>query len=268
MTNFRDIVVDACPRGDLERTLDFARIMAKIFDARLSVASFGWPKMTITDVLAPSFFWAEDQTRLLERALASSRAIVDKVFAEDREHIRCFSEIADPNVAMREFLLTTDLLITDSTVSEDRELPNPAQLAHGSGVPVLRLGRSLAGAPFSNVMVAWKDTAQARRAVHEALPLLIRAESVSVVGAGDEISSVRLEAIAAHLRAHRVKAGHLHIPDDAGNTCSILLEQARRAQAELIVTGVMKTGSLTNRFFGSVTAEMLKNAEICWFMAH
>jgi len=125
----------------------------------------------------------------LERALASSRSIVDKVFAADREYIRCCSGIADPNAAMRELLLTTDLLITDSTVSEDRELPNPAQLAHGSGVPVLRLGRSLVGAPFSHVMVAWKDTAQARRADHEALPLLIRAESVSVVGAGDEVSA-------------------------------------------------------------------------------
>ena len=61
MTNFREIVVDACPRGELKRTLDFACIMAKVFDARRSVASYAWPKMAMTDVLAPSFFWAEER---------------------------------------------------------------------------------------------------------------------------------------------------------------------------------------------------------------
>mgnify|MGYP001380039902 CR=1 FL=1 len=268
MTNFSEIVVDACPRSDLNKTLEFAREMAKSFDARLSVASYAWPKTSMKDILAPNIFWAEEQTRSMERALTSSRVVFDDVFAADQKQIHWCAEIAEPASALQAHLLAADLLITDSSESEECLLPNPAHVALDSGVPVLRLGRSLTKAHFSHVLVAWKDTAQARRAVHDALPLLVRAESVSVVGAGDEVSAERLDAIATHLRVHGVKAQYLHIPNTTGDACSSLLEEARRDGAELIVTGVFGGNSLAERIFGGVTTEMLKNAEISWLMAH
>ena len=51
MTDFREIVVDACPRSNLTRTLKFVREMAKAFDA-----SYAWPKTSMKDVLAPNVF--------------------------------------------------------------------------------------------------------------------------------------------------------------------------------------------------------------------
>ncbi|MBB5278286.1 nucleotide-binding universal stress UspA family protein [Rhizobium rosettiformans] len=268
MTKFCEIVVDACPRSNLTDTLRFAREMANAFDAKISVASYAWPKTSMKDVLAPSVFWAEEQTRLMERALASSRAIVDKVFGADSDEVHWCSGIGEPTASMQAHLLTADLLITDSSTEEESVLPNPAHVALGAGVPVLRLGHSFGEVRFSRILVAWKDTAQARRAVHDALPLLVRAESVSVVGVGDEVSSERLDAVAAHLRRHGAKAQYLHIPNTTGDACSSLLEQARREQAELIVTGVFGRNSLAERVFGGVTTKMLSNAEICWFMSH
>ena len=171
MTDFREIVVDACPRSNLTGTLEFCRELAKAFDARISVASYAWPKTSMKDVLAPNVFWAEEQTRLMERALASSRSMVDKVFGADSEQVHWCSGIGEPTAAMQAHLLTADLLITDSSDEDESVLPNPAHVALGSGVPVLRLGRSVANARFPRILVAWKDTAQARRAVHDALPL-------------------------------------------------------------------------------------------------
>ncbi|MAS13077.1 universal stress protein (plasmid) [Nitratireductor rhodophyticola] len=268
MTDFREIVVDACPRSNLTGTLEFCRELAKAFDARISVASYAWPKTSMKDVLAPNVFWAEEQTRLMERALASSRSMVDKVFGADSEQVHWCSGIGEPTAAMQAHLLTADLLITDSSDEDESVLPNPAHVALGSGVPVLRLGRSVANARFPRILVAWKDTAQARRAVHDALPLLVRAESVSVVGVGDEVSSERLDAVATHLRSHGAKAQYLHLPNTAGDACSSLLEQAGRERSDLIVTGVFGRNSLAERVFGGVTTEMLRSTEICWFMSH
>ena len=98
--------------------------------------------------------------------------------------------------------------------------------------------------------------------------LLVRAESVSVVGVGDEVSSERLDAVATHLRSHGAKAQYLHLPNTAGDACSSLLEQAGRERSDLIVTGVFGRNSLAERVFGGVTTEMLRSTEICWFMSH
>lgn len=108
MTDFCEIVVDACPRANLTKTLEFAREMAEAFDAKISVASYAWPKTSMKDVLVPNIFWAEEQTRLMERALASSRSIVDKVFGADSEHVHWCSGIGEPTAAMQAHLLTAD----------------------------------------------------------------------------------------------------------------------------------------------------------------
>jgi nucleotide-binding universal stress UspA family protein len=137
-----------------------------------------------------------------------------------------------------------------------------------SGVPVLRLGRQPASDRFSSILVAWKDTPQARRSLHDALPILRRADTVGVVGVGDEVSMERLDAVATHLHRHKIKAKHWHIPDTAGDVCSSLLAHAQNEGAQLIVAGVFGRGHLTERVLGGVTTNMLKNSELSWFMAH
>ena len=268
MASFCDIVADACPRSDVHRTLVFAREMAKSFSARLSVVSYAWPRIFLKDVLNSNPFRAQEQTALMERALAASRSAFDKVFVDTRDEVDWCSGIAEPTMGMHARLLAADLLITDSSEEEAYVLPNPAHVALDSGIPVLRLGRQLASSDFPSVLVAWKDSSHARRAVHDALPILVHAKRVSVVGVGDEVSADQLDAVATHLRRHKVKACHWHIPDTAGDVCSELLAQAQREAAKLIVTGVYSRGPMIERVLGGVTANMLKYADISWFMAH
>lgn len=116
--------------------------------------------------------------------------------------------------------------------------------------------------------MAGKDCSQARRALHDALPLLERAESVAVVGVGDEVSADRLDAVAEHLRRHKVKARHWHLPRSQDDVCADLLGQAEREGANLIVAGVYSHGALTERVLGGVTREMLKSTDMSWFLAH
>lgn len=266
--SFRDIVVDACPRSDLYRTLEQARGMAEEFGANLSVVSHAWPRTSVTDALAPKGFSVQEQTRTMEDALTGARSAFDKVFGANPTGVEWCSGIGEPTAAMRDHLLTADLLITSSSEAGACVLPDPADLALRTGTPVLRFGRQTANTRFPNVFVAWKDCSQARRALHDALPLLERAESVAVVGVGDEVSVNRLEAVAGHLRRHNVKARHWHISSSQEDVCADLLGQAEREGADLVVAGVYSHGPLAERVLGGVTRQILKSTDISWFLAH
>lgn len=266
--NFCDIVVDACPRSDIYRTLDQARDIAGGFGANLSVVSYAWPALTMTEALAPNALSAQGQTRAMEDALASVRGAFDRVFGANPEGVEWCSGINEPTGALHDHLLTADLLITSSAEADACVLPDPADLALRSGTPVLRLGRQAVNGSFPHVLVAWKDCSQARRALHDALPMLERAESVAVVGVGDEVSADGLEAVARHLHRHRVKARYRHLPRSQGDVCADLLDQAERESVNLIVAGVYSHGPLVERVLGGVTREILKSRDVSWFLAH
>lgn len=267
--SFRDIVVDACPRSDIHRTLERAHEMAVEFGAKLTVVSYAWPRTSIVgDVLAGSAFTVQEQTPVMEDALGTTRSAFDSVFAATPLEVEWCSGILEPAAALRDHLLAADLLITSASEDKACVSPDAAELALRSGTPVLRLGRNLAACRFPKVVVAWKDCSQARRAVHDALPILKRADSVTIVGVGDEVSIDRLEAVDEHLRRHEVTTGHLHVPRSQGDICADLLTQAQREGAGLIVAGVYSRGPFAERVLGGVTREMLRSTETSWFMAH
>jgi nucleotide-binding universal stress UspA family protein len=265
---FCDIVVDACPRSDVYRTLEHARDIAGEFGANLSVVSYAWRPFSMTDALTLNAFSVQEQTRAMGDALAAAEGAFNKVFGANPKEVGWCSGIGEPTKAMRDHLLTADLLITSSSDADACVLPDPAELAICSGAPVLRLGRQSAKGRFPKVLVAWKDCPQARRAVHDALPLLQRAERVAVVGVGDEVLADRLEAVAEHLRRHKVRAHHWHISRSQEAVCADLLAQAERDGANLIVAGVYNHGPLTERMLGGVTREILKSTDMSWLLAH
>lgn len=264
--SFCEIVVDASPRSDLCRTLDQSREMAGEFGADLVAVSYAWPALSMKDALTRNAFYAQEQTRAMEDALAASRSTFDKVFGANPIGVEWCSGIGEPTEAMRDHVLAADLLITSSSEADTCVVPDPAHLALRTGTPVLRLGRQTANTRFPGALVAWKDCPQARRALHDALPLLERAENVSVVGVGDEISADRLDAVAEHLRRHLVNARHWHLPRSQ-DVCADLLGQAEREGANLIVAGIYSRGPLAERVLGGVTREILKNTEMSWFLA-
>lgn len=141
--SFCDIVVDACPRSDIYRALEHARAMAAEFGAKLSVVSYAWPPLSVTDVLAPNAVSVQERTRSMEDALAAARSAFDKVFGADAGEVEWCSGISESTEKMRDHLLAADLLITSSSEESDCVLPDPADLALRSGTPILRLGKKM-----------------------------------------------------------------------------------------------------------------------------
>jgi nucleotide-binding universal stress UspA family protein len=155
---------------------------------------------------------------------------------------------------------------------------NTGDLIMQAGRPVLTVpsaaATGLADAnhlPLDHVLVAWKDTREARRAVADALPLLLQASAVSVVEIADET-----DLDAAHRRVsdvvHWLKRHHIHAQGSAqqsvGNDATALHTIAQERRADLIVAGAYGHSRLREWVLGGVTRDLLLNANRCSLVSH
>ncbi|CAM3064847.1 universal stress protein [Brevundimonas diminuta] len=267
---YRDIIVDATPRDDLVQALEYARDLAAGFDARVKAACFAWPRTSVLrTALASNPLSVLEDTRRMDAALAAAHGAFLQVFGSGSKSAEWVSGVAEPSRPLRDHLLTADLLVTSSASPVDCLLPNAGELAIHGGGPVLRFGQGAKGPGFSNAVIGWKDAPQARRALHDALPLLRRAQVVTVIGVGDEVDLGALEDVAAHLKRHDVTAAVNHIPASAGSTgAADLLAEARRLGADLIVTGAFGRGPLAQHVWGGMTSGLQTDVELSWLMSH
>lgn len=140
-------------------------------------------------------------------------------------------------------------------------------LLFASGRPVLFLPRPRPGvepglALGRRVVVAWNDSPQSARAVHDALPFLLRAEHVALIGDGIGAET----GIVAHLRRRGVAA--TASPDAGADPAAAILEFCDGQRADLVVMGAYGHSRLREYVLGGVTHQMLKRQGFGVLMAH
>lgn len=266
---YTNIVVDAAPSPEVRRTLEAARDIAATFGSKLAVVSYAWPRTSLVkEALGSTISSGQWQTRAMEEALETTRDIYDQVMRAGQVESDWCSGIGEPTGILRDHLLTADLAISGAGEAEALTVVDPTDLAIRSGAPVLRLGRGTSSWRFEQVLVAWKDSREARRAVHDALPMLKRATSVLIVGVGDEAATDRLEALSDHLRRHRVAASHIHLSRTKEGICSQILSRAQTEGSDLLVSGAYGHNRHSERVLGGVTREISLDDRISWFLSH
>jgi nucleotide-binding universal stress UspA family protein len=124
-----------------------------------------------------------------------------------------------------------------------------------------------------HVVVGWKDTREARRAIQDALPLLRRAARVLVVELSEttEEKGAAQEAVAEvvrYLDRHRVKADALVQVSEGGSGVKQLIELALQEGADLIVAGAYGHSRLGEWLFGGMTRGLLAESPICCLFSH
>lgn len=145
--------------------------------------------------------------------------------------------------------------------------------AFAAGTPLLVIPESAEiGELGRSVVVLWNGSREAIRAVHGALPILRRAESVVVLdGAARSTNGGLLHLpvfdLRRHLDAHGIAAGFqpFTAPDDRG---AGLLAAARATGADLIVMGAWGHSRIAELIVGGVTRHLFQNADRALFVAH
>jgi nucleotide-binding universal stress UspA family protein len=141
----------------------------------------------------------------------------------------------------------------------------------GIGRPMLIAAPDCHESLIRTVVIAWKDTAEAARAVGAAMPFIARAERVLVMTAGEAASEADTTHHAAQASARRLVATlqrhaplvHAqHVPFGSGSAAQALLAAAAEMQASLLVMGGYGHGELRERIFGGFTRTVLGGADL------
>jgi nucleotide-binding universal stress UspA family protein len=148
---------------------------------------------------------------------------------------------------------------------------SPAELAVTSGRPVLVAPPGARPLDGRTVLLAWKDSREARRALTDALPFFARAERVVVAaitpkGDADQ-ARIEVDDVAQALQRRGITAVAKVVEDSHPDGFQIL-HQARLEGADLIVSGAYGHSRLGEWVFGGVTADLLAQDEAWLLLSH
>jgi nucleotide-binding universal stress UspA family protein len=123
-----------------------------------------------------------------------------------------------------------------------------------------------------NVLVAWKDTREARRAVCDALPLLHKAAEVIIVELAERdadraAAKTRVDDVAAWLVRRGINAAAIAAKVLIGVSAQIDLI-AQDEGADIIVAGAYGHTRFSEWVFGGVTRELLRRGKRCALLSH
>lgn len=233
-----------------EAALDAAAALARAFGARVAaLATLEHPLPLVTE-----FGYVPVESG--QRELEASRAAAEAQCAAARERLARADVPAEVRLADALRLWSEETAALHARHADLSVLgwPGPAEdsprfgltfkaLLMQSGRPVLVVpaGVRLA-APVRRVVVAWKPTAEAARAVHEALPLLAAGAEVEVLMIDPEPGEGRHgdepgADLAAHLARHGLRVTVRARPREGRSDAAAILRHLEAAGPDLLVMG-------------------------------
>ncbi len=148
----------------------------------------------------------------------------------------------------------------DSTFDPSRRV-NVSDLVMRVGRPLLLVGSHETALDLQNVIVAWKDTREAQRAVTNALPLLKKAAHVTVVEIAEEQNleqaRTHVNDVSEWLTRHGISAEPFAVVADK-DTASRIDMIAEEKGAGLVVAGAYGHSRLREWVLGGVTRGLLQ----------
>jgi nucleotide-binding universal stress UspA family protein len=205
---------------------------------------------------------------VLAQVVQDDLKLAEETFSEVAKTVVAGSEwrsgVGFPSDLVTQQARACDLIIGGPRHSEPmgvHDRADPGDLLMRSGRPVLVTPVGQERLDGSSIVVAWKDTREARRAVVDALPFLVRAKQVLVAEVCENRSAADARAavadVAEFLARHGVRASTAVREPGRGSPAKALLEIADMQDAGLIVAGGYGHSRVSEWVFGGVTNELL-----------
>jgi nucleotide-binding universal stress UspA family protein len=254
---YKDILVFLDPTAEAVERARFAASLAKSHGARLIAVDIG--KLANAEGIDPG----SATRRMFADATKDAGVSVLFVPAEEPEEGEALSHCVD-------------LMIAPAPDSPARNV-----IRHGAldralvdcGAPMLILPPDWKPGPIGDkIVIAWNGGREALRAVHDAMPLLKRAQKVTLFAFSSRPSALRksAEKLADHLAAHSVKAEHISDWTNTGDLSAVeaLFASLDTQDADLIVAGAFGHSRLYEGLFGGVTVDLIHQQSLPVLMSH
>ena len=252
--------------GSQHNAVTYAARLAEAYGAQIVGLAAAQPNLTYAGI--------DGAQAAIDFYAAESKAIEDMlVRAEER-----FRAAMPPSIPVkwRSFLSnTTEMLIDharscDVVVAATGDVVQPGEMLDAghlilaSGRPVIMVGDNPRTFSLERVVIAWKDTREARRAVSDALPLLKRAKAVKVVTHSEDDMAAEagsLNDVVDWLNRHDIHAESQLVEQGVDFLDAIGLLTTVDAP-DLIVAGGYGHSRFREWLFGGVTDDLLKATNV------
>ena len=166
----------------------------------------------------------------------------------------------------------SDLTVLDSSRMDSAPDLTGALLS-GSGRPLLLAPEKMPEQFLHTVVIAWKETAEAARAVTAAMPFLAKARRIVVVSADEEgrksLDCVECtDKLVREFEWHSFKVEGRFVQPGGRSVAKTILDTAHELKAGLVVMGGYSHSRAREFIFGGVTQEMLNRVKLPVLMAH
>src|SRR5258706_1380951 len=136
-----------------------------------------------------------------------------------------------------------------------------------TGRPLLVVPDACSWLDLRSVLIAWKDTAEARRAVADALPVLRKASDITIVEIVEELADraaalSRVKDVATWLSRHGVSASE-QVPEECGEAGAQLERIASEVGAGVVVAGAYGHSRLREWILGGGTRRLGNPSKRC-----
>lgn len=264
------------------RTLDTAAAAAARFDAHLTGIFLEDPSL----YRYPLAYQADlagfpDRSDGSDVRTHAARTVFDKACRKagiDKTGWRCAQGKAIDSLTVQaryaDAIFMTQATANDGVDRWRADVDLPAKLAIASARPVIAVPENGSRTIIDErILIGWKASREATRAVTAALPLLRRAYKVKLIAidpapVDEEDASEAGADIALYLARHGVNVETREIESDFYSVTDVLLDEATAMDADLICIGAYGYSRLRELIMGGVTRELMRAMSIPVLLAH
>lgn len=264
------------PAQGSEPALRVARDLADRFKSEVIGVAAGLPDVPIhaDGMIASSVL--EVDYRHLNEAIGRCEKSFRAAFGSLGGSLQWRSNAAYPADFLAAEARAADLLVVGRP---ENDAPLGPQQRLDIGDAVMKAGRPVLIVPprttslsLDRMLIAWKDTAESRKAVPAALPLLRKATELTIVEivpdqSEQDAAAARLADVVNWLQCHNIAAS-ARVELSAGDDGSQLDAMASEARTGVIVAGAYGHTRLREWMFGGVTRHLLHQSATCALLVH
>ena len=163
-----------------------------------------------------------------------------------------------------------DLVVANRLFENDDLSPeldvDAGDLLMRAGRPILFVPPGIDRLSAERIIIGWNDTREARRAIADSMPLLLRASEVTVLSIGN--ADWGASNVAGYLACHGIAALAVEQKASQDDPAEDLLRFAQTHGADLIVCGGYGHSRVREWILSGVTLSLLDRAPLCCLMTH
>ncbi|MGO8911546.1 MAG: universal stress protein [Bradyrhizobium sp.] len=261
-----------------EARLAVAGQLAESFDAGLigiAAAVFSPPLYYTTG--EPAQILIDQGEASIKRRMSELEAQFREAARNRAKQIEWRSAIDFPARFVLQAARSADIIVSgghSDAFSDPFALITPKDLVMEAGRPLLVVPDSVDWLDLRSMLVAWKDTPEARRAIVASLPMLRKAKDVTVAeiveaGASQPAALARVRDVLTWLSRHGVSASELVAEQDQGRDAPVQLDaMAADVGAGLVISGAYGHSRFRELILGGMTQHLITQTARCVLLSH